>query len=142
MRNLTARAPAQCKRREKEMFRRSMPGWCLAGLAALGVVLLAGGCSHDVPTVAAGPPDATVVGTQPYSLVDQLPPKPRTVVLAHRELTCVHHSDGYYLAARDGHCYHAGRDAYGHLFPVYYDSLRCCHRLYYDCERDNYYWVG
>src|SRR5690348_4478837 len=120
MRNLAARATAQYKRREKEMFRGSLPGWCLPGLAALGVLLLAGGCSHDVPTVAAGPAGAAVDTSQPYTLVDQLPPKPKTVVLAHRELTCVRRSDGYYLAARDGRYYHAGRDAYGHLFPVYY----------------------
>src|SRR5437763_9676692 len=110
MRNLTARATAQCKRREMEMFRRSMPGWCLPGLAALGVVLLAGGCSHDVPTVAAGPAGAAGEASQPYTLVDQLPPKPKSVVLTHRELTCVRRSDGYYLSARDGRCYHAGRD--------------------------------
>jgi hypothetical protein len=102
--------------------------------------MLVGGC-RQAPSSAALTTSAAAGAADSYQLVDQLPPAPATTTQACRELTLVHHSDGCYLCARNGQCYHAARDANGSLYPVEYDHGQC-HRLYYDRERDCYYRVA
>src|SRR5438105_1280039 len=120
------------------MFRHVMPAGLRPTGALLAATALLAGCSHaptapvaGVTSVPVAPATAAVPESfEPYTLVDRLPPKPVTVTRVHRNLQLVQRRDGYYLQSRDGRCYRAGRDAQGHLFPVYHDrATRRDHRL-------------
>src|SRR4051794_14115001 len=133
------------------MFRHALPAGLRPSVALLAATALLAGCSHapSAPMAgvasAPGSPAAPAApeAFEPYTLVDHLPPKPKTVTRAHRNLQLVQRREGYYLVSRDGRCYQAGRDEQGHLYPVYHDSAtRRDHRLYYDSDRDTYYRVG
>lgn len=112
-------------------------------LGLLTAALLVGGCRHAARVAVVQPvPASAPAEVEPYTLADQLPPKPAVVTPAHRDLELEQRADGYYLRSRDGRCYPAGRGANGELFPVYRDAAHRSHRLYYDADRDRYYRVG
>src|SRR5437763_621035 len=133
------------------MFRHAIPAGLRASLAVLAATAVLAGCNHAPPTPgdeSAPAPASPAVSNapepfEPYTLVNHLPPTPKTVTRTHRILQLQQRRDGYYLVSRDGRSYRAGRDEEGHVYPVYRDRVsRRDHRLYYDPQRDTYYRVG
>lgn len=125
------------------------------GFPLLIVILLVVGCSHHAPSASA--PPAAVPGTpvagqaappagqdfQPYTLIPQPAPKPAVVTPRHRVLHLAVRADHPYLVDSDGHAYQVGRDAQGHLYPVYRDKVTgAAYPLYYDNARDRLYRVA
>jgi hypothetical protein len=122
--------------------------WSGLGLAL--AALLSAGCNHQ-STVAPSPKTASPVASpitsvasptafQPYTIINTPAPKPAVVRHSHRVLRLTHHDGQYLLADSDGHSYRVGRDAHGHLCPVYTDpNTHAVLPLYYDSYRDRYY---
>ncbi|BDI29505.1 hypothetical protein CCAX7_15560 [Capsulimonas corticalis] len=130
-------------------FRPFLPV-CLAFGGAAGLLTVAG-CRHDstpaAPTASVAvnspvsPPPAPAF--QPYTVLPQQPPAPAVVTHAHRNLHLIHTNNRVALADTSGRVYDVGRDASGHIYPIYRspsDGRR--YPLYYDSARDRYYRVA
>lgn len=121
---------------------------CLA--AGSGLALMAAGCSHHAaPETATAqnapeplPLEPASETVHPYTVIDKLPPAPAKVDHSCQKLTLAHYDDRLCLRDADGQYFDCGRDADGHLYPVYYDDYthQWC-PLYYDGDRNQYYCV-
>lgn len=141
------------------MQQSRLPRLPITGLSLLAVLLLAAGCSHhaqdtaaptSAPQVASAPPNSAVppaapapaqgAAFQPYTLLPAPPPVPPVVTHQHRVLHLTHLHNHVYLTDSARHLYEAGRDAQGHIYPVYRDPVtHTAYPLYYDARRDRLY---
>lgn len=115
----------------------------LAVGAALAVAVA--GCAHQstpATTTAAEPlpMETQTAQVHPYTVIDELPPKPAAVSHSCQKLTLVHHDDRLCLEDAAGQYFDCGRDPNGHIYPVLYDryTRQWC-PLYYDSTRNDYY---
>src|SRR5205823_8321382 len=94
------------------------------------------------PVNNAAPPPPGPSTFAPYTVVQQLPPKPKHVVHRHHKLRVTRRDNQIYLADDSGRYYPAGRNARGEVYPVYTDpDTGGAIPLRYDRDRDRYYRV-